>query len=121
MALYRRRKRHATINIPLDAPASGMKAKICNAPCIDPLGSGSGLRPFDSRVRESDGSNFLSINATRSIEDLTYSDTSLNGQIFIGFTPCKEGLFNIPENFTYASSEFFANWEGNSYELRNRF
>jgi len=32
MAFHRRSKSRATINTPLDAPASGMKAKICNAP-----------------------------------------------------------------------------------------
>jgi len=32
MAFHRRRKRRATINTHLDAPSSGMKAKICNAP-----------------------------------------------------------------------------------------
>lgn len=85
-------------------------------PCVDLYGAVVGLRPIDCLVTESDGSNSLSISITRSVKDTTYSDALFNGQIFIGFRPCKEGMSNIPTNFIHSSFELFADWEGDAFE-----
>ncbi len=85
-------------------------------PCVDLYGLAATLRPIDCLVTESDGSNSLSISVTRSVIDSTYSDVSFNGQMFIGYRPCREGLFHIPVDFFHASTELFTDWEGNSYE-----
>ena len=85
-------------------------------PCVDLYGVAATLRPIDCKVRESDGSNFLSISLTRSVGDSTYSAISSNGQMFLGYKPCKEGLLIIPENFSHTSTTLFADWEGYSYE-----
>jgi len=86
-------------------------------PCIDFYGSVAGLRPLDCTITESDGSNFLSISVTRIVKDSTYSTIISNGQMFFGFKPCKEGLFNVPEGFSHSSAKLFADWENYSYEL----
>jgi hypothetical protein len=85
-------------------------------PCVDLYGLVATLRPIDCLITESDGSNFLSISVTRSVTDSTYSDVGYNGQIFMGYKPCKEGLFRIPSDFTHASTKLFANWNGDSFE-----
>ncbi len=85
-------------------------------PCVDLYGLAATLRPIDCLVTESDGSNALSISLTRFVIDSTYSDVSFNGQMFIGYKPCKEGLYPIPASFSHASTELFADWEGYSYE-----
>ncbi len=86
-------------------------------PCVDIYGLAATLRPIDCRLRESDGSNFLSISVTRSVGDSLYSAVGSNGQMFLGFAPCIEGILMIPEHFSYASVTLFADWEGRSYEL----
>ena len=85
-------------------------------PCVDLYGLAATLRPIDCLITESDGSNFLSISVTRSVIDSIYSDVASNGQIFIGYKPCKEGLFQIPTDFSHASTKLFADWDGDSYE-----
>lgn len=85
-------------------------------PCINPWLLLTITRPIDCTVRESDGSNFLSLVLNRVIKDSTYSDATLDGGIIIGLKPCSVGKMNINSDFEFASMHVFADWEGCSYE-----
>lgn len=75
-------------------------------PCVDIFGLAATLRPIDCKVRESDGSNFLSISLTRSVEDSTYSAIGSDGLVTIGFKPIKIGNFSINSDLDYSSVRF---------------
>ncbi len=80
-------------------------------PCVDFYGAAVGLRPIDCRLRESDGSNFLAISSTRSVEDSTYADIGANGLFTLGFKPIKKGAFSIYSDLVYSSARF-SSWAG---------
>jgi len=87
-------------------------------PCVDLYGLAVTLRPIDCKVRESDGSNFLSISLTRSVEDSTYSTIGLDGLLTLGFKPIKIGNFLINSDLDYSSVRFSSWGEPKiSYEL----
>ena len=62
-------------------------------PCVDLYGAVVGLRPIDSRLTESDGSNFLGMDASYSMSSI--SDTS--NLFFLGLKPLKVGILNAQD------------------------
>jgi hypothetical protein len=62
-------------------------------PCVDLYGAVVGLRPIDCTLRESDGSNFLGLDASYSMSSI--SDTS--NLFFLGLKPLNEGIINAQD------------------------
>jgi len=62
-------------------------------PCVDLYGLAATLRPIDSRLTESDGSNFLGMSATYFMSSI--SDTS--SMFFLGLKPLKVGILNAQD------------------------
>ena len=71
------------------------------APCVDLYGLVVGLRPIDCTLRESDGSNFLGMDASYFMSSI--SDTS--NLFFLGINPLSEGVIN-PQNLAHLRIKF---------------
>lgn len=70
-------------------------------PCVDLNGLAVGTRPIDCTVRESDGSNFLSVVISYSMSSV--SDTLAT--LILGLKPLTEGNINL-STLDYSSFEF---------------
>lgn len=95
-------------------------------PCVDLYGAVVGLRPIDCTLRESDGSNFLSLVLTKSIQE-TENDTLTS--LIIGLKPLHQGQ-NLIKNLDYSKlyfSQIFESgqnsktWEIFNSEFQNFF
>ncbi|MBX2889505.1 MAG: hypothetical protein KF734_01135 [Saprospiraceae bacterium] len=71
-------------------------------PCVDLYGSVVSLRPIDCTLRESDGSNFLSMALTYSVQE---SDNDTLESLIVGLKPLKLG-YNPISDLVYSSLDF---------------
>jgi len=78
-------------------------------PCVDFYGAAVGLRPIESRLTESDGNNFLGLDASYSMSSI--SDTS--NLFFLGLKPLQEGMINV-QDLTHLRIEFSLTYNGGS-------
>ncbi len=76
-------------------------------PCVDLNGLVVGLRPIDSRLTESDGSNGLGLSSSYSMSSI--SDTS--NLFFLGIKPLSEGVINL-QSLIHLQIKFSLSYNG---------